>query len=65
MPPPLSDAIVAGETIGNRLGSRLAQGVGLRLAPSLGHGLSEVGEEHGEPQPERDLELEREPTGRR
>jgi hypothetical protein len=34
--------------------TRLAQRVGLRLAAALGHGLGEVGEEHGEPQPERD-----------
>ena len=35
-----------------------AQRVGLRLAARLGHGLGEVGEEHGEPQPERDLDAE-------
>ena len=32
-----------------------AQRVGLRLAARLGHRLGEVGEEHGEPEPERDL----------
>ena len=37
------------------LGPRLAQRVGLRLAAALGHRLGEVGEEHGEPQPGRDL----------
>ena len=35
----------------------LAQGVGLRLAAPLGHRLGEVGEQHREPQPERDLEV--------
>ena len=34
--------------------ARLAQRVGLRLAAALGHRLGEVGEEHGEPEPERD-----------
>ena len=33
-----------------------AQRVGLRLAPAFGHRLGEIGEEHGEPEPERDLE---------
>ena len=32
--------------------------VGLRLAPSLGHGLGEIGEENGEPEPDRYLEGE-------
>ena len=32
-----------------------AQGVGLRLAAALGDGLGEIGEQHGEPQPGRDL----------
>ena len=36
---------------GHGLGAGLAQRVGLRLAPALGHGLGEVGEQHGEPQP--------------
>jgi hypothetical protein len=39
-------------------GLGLAQGVGLRLAAALRHGFGEVGEQHGEPQPERDLEGE-------
>ncbi len=38
--------------------ARLAQRVGLRLAAALGHRLGEVGEEHGEPEPERDREDE-------
>ena len=40
--------------------SRLPQRVGLGLAAAFGHRLGEVGEEHGEPQPERDLQLEAE-----
>ncbi len=47
--------------VGDRLGLRLAQRVGLRLAAPLGHRLGEVGEEHGQPEPERDLQLEAEP----
>ena len=38
----------------------LPQRVGLRLAAPFGHRLGEVGEEHGQPEPERDLELEAE-----
>ena len=34
---------------------RLAQGVGLRLAAPLRHRFGEIGEQHREPQPERDL----------
>ena len=37
------------------LGARAAQRLRLRLAAAFGDGLGEVGEEHGEPQPERDL----------
>ena len=33
--------------------ARLAQRIGLRLAAALRHGLGEVGEQHGEPQPQR------------
>ena len=36
-------------------GARLAQGVGLRPAAPFGHGLGEVGEQHREPEPGRDL----------
>ena len=42
------------EAPGHGLGAHLAQGDGLRLAPPLGHGLGEVGEEHGQEQPDRD-----------
>ncbi len=38
--------------------ARLAQRVGLRLAPALRHRLGEVGEQHREPEPERELERE-------
>ena len=34
----------------------LREGIGLRLAARLGHGFREVGKQHREPQPERDLE---------
>ena len=40
------------------VGARLAQRRRLRLAAPLGDRLGEVGEEHGEPQPQRDLEDE-------
>ena len=43
----------------------LRKRVGLRLAAPLGHGLGEVGEQHGEPQPEDDLELEADMRRRR
>ena len=46
------------QPIGHGLGARLAQRVRLRLAAPLGHRLGEVREEHGQPQPERDLQLE-------
>ena len=38
----------------HRLGPRLAERRGLRLAAAFGHRLGEVGEEHGRPQEERD-----------
>ena len=37
--------------VGDGVGPGLAQRVGLGLAATLGHGLGEVGEQHGEPQP--------------
>ncbi len=49
------------ESVRDRFGPRLAQRVGLRLAAAFRHRFGEVGEQHGEPQPERDLELEAEP----
>ena len=39
--------------VGDRLGARLAQRVGLRLAPAFGDRLGEVGEQHREPEEQR------------
>ncbi len=39
-------------------GARLAEGVGLGLAPSLRHRLGEIGEEHREPEPDGHLKAE-------
>ena len=47
-------AVRGGEALGQRLVARAAQGIGLRLATPLRHRLGEVGEEDGEPEPERD-----------
>jgi hypothetical protein len=44
------------QALGHGLGLGLAQRVGLRLAAAFRHGFGEVGEQHREPQPERDLE---------
>ena len=55
------DADVA-QPLGHRLGLGLAQGRRLRLAAALGHGFGEVGEQHGEPEPEIDLEGEAQPA---
>ncbi len=52
------DAAAGSDQLGLGFGAGLAQVVGLRLAASLGHRLGEVGEQHREPQPERDLKLE-------
>ena len=41
-----------------RIRFRAAQGLGLRLSAALGHGLGEVREQHGEPQPRGDREVE-------
>ena len=51
---------VGGEQLGLRLGAAAPQRVGLRLAAAFGDGFGEVGEEHGEPEPEDDLEREAE-----
>ena len=40
------------------LGAHAAQRVGLRLAAAFGDRLGEIGEQHGEPQPQRDLARE-------
>ncbi len=42
-----------------RVGLGAAQELGLRLAAAFGHRLGEVREQHGEPQPRRDREVER------
>ena len=49
----LLDRAVGPPDVGDGLGPGLAQRVGLGLAPALGHGLGEVGEQHREPQPQR------------
>src|SRR5206468_9653197 len=49
---------VCAKTSGYRFGPGLPQRVGLRLATALGHRLGEVGEDDGQPQPERNLKLE-------
>ena len=49
-----------GQQLGLRLRALAPQRVGLRLAAALGDGLGEVGEQHGEPQPQDDLEREAE-----
>ena len=46
--------------LGARLGAGLAQSVGLRLAAPFRHRFGEIREQHGEPQPENDLEGEAE-----
>jgi hypothetical protein len=46
------------ELLGTDVAPCLAQGVRLRLAAALGHRFGKVGEEHGEPQPQRDSEDE-------
>ena len=45
---------VVEQQLGRCLRAGLAQRVGLGLAPALGHRLGEVGEQHGEPEPDRD-----------
>ena len=63
-----------GEALGDHVLAGPPQRVGLRLAPSLGHGLGEVREEHREPEPQRHRQDEaggrlaapgRRPRGRR
>jgi hypothetical protein len=46
------------EPLGRRLGACLAQRCRLRLAAAFRHRLGEVGEQHGDPQPDDDLEGE-------
>jgi hypothetical protein len=56
----LFKAAVGLVALGDGLALGLAQRVGLGLAAALGHGLGKVGEQHREPQPERDLQVEAE-----
>ena len=56
----LLDAVAGRQLVGDRLGARLAQRVGLRLAAPFGHRLGEVREQHRQPEPDRDLQLEAE-----
>jgi hypothetical protein len=50
--------VLQGEALGSGLGARPAQRRCLRLAAAFGHRLGEVGEQHGHPQPDDDLEGE-------
>jgi hypothetical protein len=47
-----------GHELGLSLGALPPQRLGLRLAAAFGDGFGEVGEQHGEPQPQNDLKLE-------
>ena len=47
-----AEAIVAGQTSSHSGGTGLAQGISLGFTASLGHGFGEVGEDHGEPEPD-------------
>jgi hypothetical protein len=59
------DGVIRAELVRHRLGPRTTQGLGLRLAAPFRHGLGEVREHHGQPEPERDLELEPQMTAAR
>ena len=52
----LFDGAVGFQAIGHGLGAGLSERLGLGLAPALGHGLREIGKEHGEPEPEGHLQ---------
>ena len=53
--PGVARRVGAGELLAGGLGLGRAQRGGLRLAAALGDGLGEVGEEHGQPEPDDDL----------
>ena len=53
----VSILLLAADELGHGIGFGFAQRVGLSLAARFGHGFGKVGEEHGEPEPESDLEL--------
>ena len=59
----LFKAAVGLVALGDGLALGLAQRVGLGLAAALRHGFGKVGEQHREPQPERDLQVEDEGPG--
>ncbi len=56
----LFDCAVLAHDVRRGLGFGAAQCVGLRLAAAFGHGFGEVGEQHREPQPQGDLQVEAE-----
>ncbi len=58
-------AVAVGEFLGLRFGLGLAQAIGLGFAAAFRHGFGEVGEQHGEPEPQADLHLEAEDRRRR
>src|SRR5262249_12355299 len=47
---------IRAELFGRRFGAALAERVRLRFAAAFRHRLGEIGEEHGKPEPETDLE---------
>src|SRR5581483_4019572 len=51
----LLEIAIRREQVCNRLRTRLAQRVSLRLAAAFGHGFRKIREQHGEPQPKCDL----------
>ena len=59
------DLAIRLEAVRDGFRPRLAQRVGLRFAATFRHGLRKVREQHSEPQPERDLQVELERTARR
>ena len=54
---------LATSALGDRVGLGLAQRVGLRLAARFGHRFGEVREQHREPEPQGDLQLEADAAG--
>ena len=54
----LFDSAIGTDAIGYCSGPRLSEGVGLCPASAFGHGLREIGEVNGEPEPQSDLQTE-------
>src|ERR1039458_9857910 len=50
-------AVTLHDAVRDGLCTRLPKCVGLRFAATLGHGFGKVGEQHGEPQPQCDLQI--------